>query len=97
MLKLQGWSFCFALLQICDAYSAVSSRIHEAPNNIEELTELREWMKAVPEQLAVQEVGYALPMGTKGSGEKTCQCNVWCLRSKNPFFLNLFVYVCKAL
>uniref|UniRef100_G1MWR4 Dynein axonemal heavy chain 1 n=1 Tax=Meleagris gallopavo TaxID=9103 RepID=G1MWR4_MELGA len=97
MLDLLAENLHAKVKNICDAYSAVSSRIHEAPNNIEELTELREWMKAVPEQLAVQEVGYALPMGTKGSGEKTCQCNVWCLRSKNPFFLNLFELICEVM
>ncbi|NXN51379.1 DYH1 protein, partial [Rynchops niger] len=40
---------------ICDAYKAVSCKMHENPNSIEELAELREWMKGVPEQLAVQE------------------------------------------
>uniref|UniRef100_A0A8B9M6P2 Dynein axonemal heavy chain 1 n=1 Tax=Accipiter nisus TaxID=211598 RepID=A0A8B9M6P2_9AVES len=40
---------------ICDAYKAVSCKMHEKPNSIEELAELREWMKGVPEQLAVQE------------------------------------------
>lgn len=36
--------------------------MHEKPNSIEELAELREWIKGVPEQLAVQEVGHALLM-----------------------------------
>ncbi|NWW95122.1 DYH1 protein, partial [Rhynochetos jubatus] len=40
---------------ICDAYKAVSCKMHKKPNSIEELAELREWMKGVPEQLAVQE------------------------------------------
>lgn len=34
--------------------------MHERPKNIEELVELRDWLKGVPEQLAVQEVGQAL-------------------------------------
>ncbi|XP_051667332.1 dynein axonemal heavy chain 1 [Manacus candei] len=40
---------------ICDAYETVSRKIHEKPKTIEELTELRDWMKGIPEQLAVQE------------------------------------------
>lgn len=36
--------------------------MHEKPNSIEELAGLREWMKGVPEQLAVQEVGDDLLM-----------------------------------
>ncbi|NXE09964.1 DYH1 protein, partial [Lophotis ruficrista] len=40
---------------ICDAYKAVSCKMHEKPNTIEELAELRDWMKGVPQQLAVQE------------------------------------------
>ncbi|XP_025927284.1 dynein heavy chain 1, axonemal [Apteryx rowi] len=40
---------------ICEAYKATSWKMHEKPNSIEELSELREWMKGVPEQLTVQE------------------------------------------
>ncbi|NWX92741.1 DYH1 protein, partial [Nothoprocta pentlandii] len=40
---------------ICEAYKATSWKMHEKPNSIEELAELREWMKGVPEQLSVQE------------------------------------------
>lgn len=43
--------------------------MHEKPNIIEELAELREWMKGVPEQLAVQEVGRAL-LVDRGPWEK---------------------------
>ncbi|XP_072203968.1 dynein axonemal heavy chain 1 [Excalfactoria chinensis] len=55
MLDLLAENLHSKVESICGVYTAVSSRIHEKPNNIEELTELREWMKAVPEQLAVQE------------------------------------------
>lgn len=69
-------------------------RIHEEPNNIEELTELREWMRAVPEQLAVQEVGHTLPMGTEGSGGENLfvQCLV-SQKQKSTFF----AYVCLCM
>lgn len=29
----------------------MSRKLHEKPNNIEELTEKRDWMKQIPEQL----------------------------------------------
>ncbi|KAM6325251.1 LOW QUALITY PROTEIN: dynein axonemal heavy chain 1 [Podargus strigoides] len=40
---------------ICGAYEDISCKMHEKPNCIEELAELREWMKGVPHQLALQE------------------------------------------
>uniref|UniRef100_A0A8V1A4F4 Dynein axonemal heavy chain 1 n=1 Tax=Gallus gallus TaxID=9031 RepID=A0A8V1A4F4_CHICK len=55
MLDLLAENLHSKVENICGVYRAVSLRIHEEPNNIEELTELREWMRAVPEQLAVQE------------------------------------------
>uniref|UniRef100_A0A8C2YBK7 Dynein axonemal heavy chain 1 n=1 Tax=Coturnix japonica TaxID=93934 RepID=A0A8C2YBK7_COTJA len=55
MLDLLAENLHSKVESICGVYDAVSSRIHEKPNNIEELTELREWMKGVPDQLAVQE------------------------------------------
>ncbi|XP_071611851.1 dynein axonemal heavy chain 1 [Heliangelus exortis] len=55
MLDLLAKNLHLRVQNICDTYKAVSSRMHEKPNNIEELAELREWMKGVPEQLAVQE------------------------------------------
>ncbi|NWH35887.1 DYH1 protein, partial [Chloropsis hardwickii] len=41
--------------KICEAYETISTKMHERPENIEELIELRDWLKGVPEQLAVQE------------------------------------------
>ncbi|XP_072845881.2 dynein axonemal heavy chain 1 isoform X3 [Pogona vitticeps] len=40
---------------ICEAFKAISRKIYEKPNSIEELAELREWMKGIPEKLKVQE------------------------------------------
>ncbi|XP_026529026.1 dynein heavy chain 1, axonemal [Notechis scutatus] len=40
---------------ICDAFKAISRKIYEKPNSIEELAELREWMKGIPEKLKSQE------------------------------------------
>lgn len=59
---------CCVLLQICEAYEAISTKMHERPTNIEELVELRDWLKGVPEQLAVQEVGQP-PVGTGHQGK----------------------------
>ncbi|XP_062056155.1 dynein axonemal heavy chain 1 [Lepus europaeus] len=36
---------------ICEAFRSISRKIYEKPNSIEELAELREWMKGIPEQL----------------------------------------------
>ncbi|NXX96308.1 DYH1 protein, partial [Centropus bengalensis] len=55
MLDLLAKNLHLRVQNICDAYEAISRKMHEKPNNIEELAELREWMKGVPEQLAVQE------------------------------------------
>nr|XP_013047409.2 dynein axonemal heavy chain 1 isoform X1 [Anser cygnoides]XP_047928500.1 dynein axonemal heavy chain 1 isoform X1 [Anser cygnoides]XP_047928502.1 dynein axonemal heavy chain 1 isoform X1 [Anser cygnoides]XP_047928506.1 dynein axonemal heavy chain 1 isoform X1 [Anser cygnoides] len=54
MLDLLAKNLHLQVENICDAYKAVSLKMHEKPNSIEELAELREWMKGVPEQLAVQ-------------------------------------------
>uniref|UniRef100_A0A8D2DP18 Dynein axonemal heavy chain 1 n=1 Tax=Sciurus vulgaris TaxID=55149 RepID=A0A8D2DP18_SCIVU len=36
---------------ICEEFRAISRKIYEKPNSIEELAELREWMKGIPERL----------------------------------------------
>ncbi|XP_032988956.1 dynein axonemal heavy chain 1 isoform X1 [Rhinolophus ferrumequinum] len=36
---------------ICEAFRSISRKIYEKPNSIEELAELREWMKGIPEKL----------------------------------------------
>ncbi|XP_010013568.1 PREDICTED: dynein heavy chain 1, axonemal-like, partial [Nestor notabilis] len=55
MLDILAKNLHLQVENICSTYEATSCRMHEKPNNIEELTELREWMKSIPEQLAVQE------------------------------------------
>ncbi|XP_050760847.1 dynein axonemal heavy chain 1 [Gymnogyps californianus] len=55
MLDILAKNLHLQVENICDAYKAVSCKMHEKPNSIEDLAELREWMKGVPEQLAVQE------------------------------------------
>lgn len=42
--------------QICEAFHSISRKIYEKPNSIEELAELREWMKGIPEKLVELEV-----------------------------------------
>lgn len=42
--------------QICEEFRSISRKIYEKPNSIEELAELREWMKNIPEKLVVLEV-----------------------------------------
>nr|XP_054101684.1 dynein axonemal heavy chain 1 isoform X2 [Callithrix jacchus] len=36
---------------ICEEFRSISRKIYEKPNSIEELAELREWMKSIPERL----------------------------------------------
>ena len=43
-------------LQICEEFRSISRKIYEKPNSIEELAELREWMKGIPEKLVGLEV-----------------------------------------
>lgn len=45
--------------QICDEFRSISRKIYEKPNSIEELAELREWMKGIPERLVGLEVRQA--------------------------------------
>ncbi|NWQ64257.1 DYH1 protein, partial [Neopipo cinnamomea] len=55
MLDMLAKNLHLQVQNICNAYETISSKIHVKPKTIEELTELRDWMKGVPEQLAVQE------------------------------------------
>ncbi|CAO2638238.1 Dynein axonemal heavy chain 1 [Lemmus lemmus] len=40
---------------ICEEFRSISRKIYEKPNSIEELAELRDWMKGIPEKLGVLE------------------------------------------
>lgn len=44
------------LRQICEGFHSISRKIYEKPNSIEELAELRDWMKGIPEKLVGLEV-----------------------------------------
>ncbi|XP_065809855.1 uncharacterized protein [Labrus bergylta] len=37
----------------CEEYNVISRKLRENPNSIEELTEKRDWMKQIPEQLKI--------------------------------------------
>lgn len=47
---------CFAFFQACEECKAISRKLHEKPNSIEELTDQREWMKQISDQLKAHEV-----------------------------------------
>ncbi|XP_038950112.1 dynein axonemal heavy chain 1 isoform X1 [Rattus norvegicus] len=40
---------------ICEEFRSISRKIYEKPNSIEELAELRDWMKGIPEKLVILE------------------------------------------
>lgn len=40
----------------CDEFKAIQRRLYEKPNTIEELAELREWTKTIPEKIAEHQV-----------------------------------------
>lgn len=46
------------MFQACEECKAISRKLYEKPNSIEELTEHKEWMKQVPDQLKAHEVKY---------------------------------------
>lgn len=63
--------------QICEEFRSISRKIYEKPNSIEELAELREWMKGIPEKLVELEVrhthegwgaGFQEPGGARSPG-----------------------------
>ncbi|XP_053845413.1 dynein axonemal heavy chain 1 [Vidua macroura] len=55
MLDMLAKTLHSQVQKICEVYETISTKMHERPKNIEELVELRDWLKGVPEQLAVQE------------------------------------------
>ncbi|XP_019331155.1 dynein axonemal heavy chain 1 [Alligator mississippiensis] len=55
MLDILAKNLRLQVDSICEAYKVISRKMYEKPNSIEELAELREWMKGVPGQLHVQE------------------------------------------
>ena len=45
--------------QACEEFKAISRKLLDKPNTIEELSELREWSKGIPERVSQQQVGSA--------------------------------------
>lgn len=42
--------------QACEECKMISRKLHEKPNSIEELSEQRDWIKQIPDQLKAHEV-----------------------------------------
>ncbi len=38
-------------VQVCQEFNMMSKKLREKPSSIEELTEKRDWMKQIPEQI----------------------------------------------
>ncbi|OCT85694.1 dynein heavy chain 1, axonemal [Xenopus laevis] len=55
LLELLAKSLRKEMDDISDQFRAISRSLYEKPNSVEELTELREWMKGVPEKLKTLE------------------------------------------
>ncbi|XP_068109284.1 dynein axonemal heavy chain 1 [Hyperolius riggenbachi] len=55
MLELFAKSVRKEVDVISDQFRAISRNLYEKPNSVEELTELREWMNGVPEQITALE------------------------------------------
>ncbi|XP_053154302.1 dynein axonemal heavy chain 1 isoform X2 [Hemicordylus capensis] len=55
MLDILAKNLHIQVEDICEAFKAISRKIYEKPNSIEELAELREWMKGIPEKQKAQE------------------------------------------
>lgn len=71
--------------------------MHEKPKNIEELTELRDWLKGVPEQLAVQQVRQALLWTGTSREVRRKFVNVMCgVSEAELLFFYLHVFACNA-
>lgn len=54
--------------QICEEFRSISRKIYEKPNSIEELAELREWMKGIPEKLVGLQVRWVHEGRGPGAG-----------------------------
>ncbi|XP_023393798.1 dynein heavy chain 1, axonemal [Pteropus vampyrus] len=51
MLDILGKNLHEEVDDICEDFRSISRKIYEKPNSIEELADLREWMKGIPEKL----------------------------------------------
>lgn len=61
------------LLQACEEYKAISKKLYEKPTSIEELAELREWIKQIPDQFKAPKVQVLTPTFTYFSFLKVAQ------------------------
>ncbi|KAM8930485.1 dynein axonemal heavy chain 1 isoform 1-T1 [Pelodytes ibericus] len=55
LLELLSKSLNKALEEVSEQFRAISRKMYEKPNSVEELTDLREWMKGIPEQMTTYE------------------------------------------
>ena len=44
------------MLQACEEFKAISRKLYDKPNCVEELAEMREWMKTIPDKLKEHQV-----------------------------------------
>ncbi|KAI5937324.1 Dynein heavy chain 1, axonemal [Manis javanica] len=51
MLDILAKNLHKEVYDICEGFHSISRKIYEKPNSIEELAELRDWMKGIPEKL----------------------------------------------
>ncbi|XP_023368810.1 dynein heavy chain 1, axonemal [Otolemur garnettii] len=51
MLDILAKNLHMEVESTCEEFRSISRKIYEKPNSIEELAELREWMKSIPERL----------------------------------------------
>ena len=42
--------------QACEEFKAISRKLYDKPNCIEELSDMREWMKGIPDKLKEHQV-----------------------------------------
>jgi len=47
---------CVFAVQACEEFKSISRKLVDKPNTIEELAELREWSKTIPDKVAQQQV-----------------------------------------
>ena len=48
-----------SFFKACEEFKAISRKLYDKPNCIEELAEMREWMKSIPDTLQDHQVGHA--------------------------------------
>lgn len=64
-------------VQVCEEFNIISRKLREKPTSIEELTEKRDWMKQIPEQIKSYKVH------SEGFNLLFCKCHVRCYSVSN--------------